>query len=736
MSSKPVAERSCFLVTVLLVAIATLGTGLRLYELDGDSLWYDEIFTAACSQQNLLAAVACTAADVNPPLMYIVTHSFLLFFGDGEFTLRLQAVLFGSLSVLLAYKVGEILWTRKEGLIGAFLLAANAYHVQYSQEARHYGLMVFLALLSLIFLLRALQGNRKWPWIGFVLCTTLGLYNHYFAFLFLPAEVAFAAWTITGNWVSYRRHRAHPVEVHPCATLSDPARQALALFLSLALVGLSLLPWAPALQNQALEQIGQEPVAVSTARFGFSLRLLSEVLTGYFGADGAPLLLWVVMMTLGLASSRPKHIVMLLLWMGAPFAFLAVFEPRHWVLPKYVLFILPLFLLATARGTAYLAALLDRALRGIKGDQKQFADMIVMLTVLVFGAVGVVPLSDYYLSQKEDWRSAARYLEGTMVRGDAVLVDAGNCWEDASYVDFCLSYYLSRGGVTGPALLQVGRQVWPDLESVGQHAENYWAVLLYPNRPASWDTVGEIAVIDFHQVRVIRLREPSGDTLEDTVSMLKVLSDLYSSSTDDASFDVHLALAEIYLRTGRLEQARSEIEIASKVKPRMPPASQHLSEVCAELERFSHPEQLEIPNPLWRNLGEAVALVGYKAYPATVRAGDTLEITLWWQALRTMDKDYTAFIHVLGPDDRLLAQTDRLLRQGRTGGCLTSTWAGGAAVTEKYDLRLGPDIPAGAYTVKVGIYYWETGERLPAWDETGRRVADDAILLQSIIVTE
>jgi hypothetical protein len=29
----------------------------------------------------------------------------------------------------------------------------------------------------------------------------------------------------------------------------------------------------------------------------------------------------------------------------------------------------------------------------------------------------------------------------------------------------------------------------------------------------------------------------------------------------------------------------------------------------------------------------------------------------------------------------------------------------------------------------VGVYYWQTGERLPVWDEYGQRVADDAILL-------
>ncbi|NIN70219.1 MAG: hypothetical protein GTO63_37185, partial [Anaerolineae bacterium] len=121
----------------------------------------------------------------NPPLLSLIIHVFFGCWGQNEFVARLPSALFGSLSILLAYKVGETLWTREVGMTGAFLLAVNAYHVQYSQEARHYALMVFLALLSLIFLLKALRGNSTGLWIGFVICTALGLYNHYFAFLFL-----------------------------------------------------------------------------------------------------------------------------------------------------------------------------------------------------------------------------------------------------------------------------------------------------------------------------------------------------------------------------------------------------------------------------------------------------------------------------------------------------------------------------------------------------------------------
>jgi len=172
------------------------------------------------------------------------------------------------------------------------------------------------------------------------------------------------------------------------------------------------------------------------------------------------------------------------------------------------------------------------------------------------------------------------------------------------------------------------------------------------------------------------------------------------------------------------------------VEPGMPPASQDLGEVCAELEQFSDSEEMQIQHAVWRSLAQAIAFLGYHMDPTSVRAGGTVDIALWWQALAEMDRDYSVFIHMVGQDDRIWAQTDRLLRQGGRRGCPTSSWIAGKTVREEYQLELPPDIPAGEYTVKTGVYSWGTGERLPVRDENGQRAAEDAILLRTIIVNE
>jgi hypothetical protein len=96
-----------------------------------------------------------------------------------------------------------------------------------------------------------------------------------------------------------------------------------------------------------------------------------------------------------------------------------------------------------------------------------------------------------------------------------------------------------------------------------------------------------------------------------------------------------------------------------------------------------------------------------------------------------MDSDYTVFIHVLAPDGSLCTQTDSLLEyEGRP----TSDWSIGRLVKGIHQLQLPGEATPGEYTVLLGIYHWETGERLPVWDAEGARLREDIVELASVAV--
>jgi tetratricopeptide (TPR) repeat protein len=230
---------------------------------------------------------------------------------------------------------------------------------------------------------------------------------------------------------------------------------------------------------------------------------------------------------------------------------------------------------------------------------------------------------------------------------------------------------------------------------------------------------------------------------------------------DPLSADIHDRLGRVYRDQGRLEEAVAEYERAIELDPtragtywrlglsyeglgRLEEAIVTYEEVLRinptheqaqqRLEELASTSVGDFQHPLWRSLGEVIAFLGYNVRPTSVEAGETVQITLWWEAMAQMDEDYTVFVHVVGLDERIWAQQDRLLQH--RGYYTTSAWEVGETVREWHELQLPADTPPGEYTVKVGIYYWETGDRLVVWDESGQRVANDTIQLQAVTVIE
>lgn len=141
------------------------------------------------------------------------------------------------------------------------------------------------------------------------------------------------------------------------------------------------------------------------------------------------------------------------------------------------------------------------------------------------------------------------------------------------------------------------------------------------------------------------------------------------------------------------------------------------------------------PQPAHRTtytLGDAIALTGYDlegGHPlAAGEAGAGWRLTLYWASLAPLERDYTVFVHLIGPGGVLMAQADG---PPAGGDYPTSLWAPGETIA---DQRIIPteSLPPGAYDLRVGMYLLETGERLPAFDAGGARLPADAIPLTTL----
>src|SRR5436309_7711500 len=173
----------------ILLSILMLAALLRLLQLGSESLWYDEAVTVAIVRLDWEAfSKVLSHFEANMGLYYCLLRLWINL-GESEFVLRSLSALAGVLGVGLVYGLGKRLFDTKVGLMGAALLATNSFHIQYSQEARAYSLMVVLTTLSSLFFLRAIEHSSRNEWAGYILTATLAVYTHFFSVLVLGAHL-------------------------------------------------------------------------------------------------------------------------------------------------------------------------------------------------------------------------------------------------------------------------------------------------------------------------------------------------------------------------------------------------------------------------------------------------------------------------------------------------------------------------------------------------------------------
>jgi len=131
------------------------------------------------------------------------------------------------------------------------------------------------------------------------------------------------------------------------------------------------------------------------------------------------------------------------------------------------------------------------------------------------------------------------------------------------------------------------------------------------------------------------------------------------------------------------------------------------------------------PNyPVAATFGDNISLVGYDLdRPGN---GSNLLVTLYWKATDPVSNDYTAFVHLLSPEDKLIAQHDSspLLP--------TSLWIPGTRVIDLHTLALPSGLAPSYYEIRVGLYHWPDLERVPIVSSGCLDAANDTLLVAYI----
>jgi hypothetical protein len=121
--------------------------------------------------------------------------------------------------------------------------------------------------------------------------------------------------------------------------------------------------------------------------------------------------------------------------------------------------------------------------------------------------------------------------------------------------------------------------------------------------------------------------------------------------------------------------------------------------------------------------GELASLVGYDV-PPKAQPGQTVTPTLVWRVSQETTSQYKIFVHLLGPDGRLIVGDDAVPGAWQRP---STSWIEGEYITDPHALSLPRDLPAGLYRLEVGLYDSASGKRLPLSD------GKDALLLSQAL---
>ena len=128
---------------------------------------------------------------------------------------------------------------------------------------------------------------------------------------------------------------------------------------------------------------------------------------------------------------------------------------------------------------------------------------------------------------------------------------------------------------------------------------------------------------------------------------------------------------------------------------------------------------MDVARPLLDDcFGATICLRGVLLPTWTAAPGQTVDLVLYWQALREPDAVYTAFLHVLDEDDNIV-----LLADHWPGGLPSDIWDTGQVIEDRVPLALPADLPPGVYRLRLGLYTADDGRRLPL---DGRGADDSA----------
>ncbi|MGB8888800.1 MAG: glycosyltransferase family 39 protein [Candidatus Korobacteraceae bacterium] len=403
--STPPTLRFSWSTGVAVGLIAVLAGALRVIHLSSRSLTLDEGFSLFLARADAATFSRWIWHSEFNMVLYYGLLRMWLHLNSGEFWARFLSVLCAVATVPVIYLVGVRLFGRGAALIACLLLAVHPFHLELSQQARSYALLVLLVSLSSWYFLRMAE-NASWAnCVLYAAVSAAAIYSHFFA-----ALVILAQWLSLALWQGPLPRRKFLQALATLAALLIPAG------LYLLHSQRSHVAWIPGPSwRQALEVL-------------YSLTLSKARCLVY-------LTLWGIALWCSFRQPRKRAWAyqFVAAWLLVPLAItgLAGLVQPLWV-PRFLAVCLPASVLFAAAGVMQLTR------------WSRAAGVLALFLVMFYSGSAM----RFYLRHPEfsvDWRTAITYLLPRLQPGDEVVMDP--------YVRYTFDYYRQAGSLKVPPVI-------------------------------------------------------------------------------------------------------------------------------------------------------------------------------------------------------------------------------------------------------------------------------------------
>lgn len=127
--------------------------------------------------------------------------------------------------------------------------------------------------------------------------------------------------------------------------------------------------------------------------------------------------------------------------------------------------------------------------------------------------------------------------------------------------------------------------------------------------------------------------------------------------------------------------------------------------------------------------GSQIELIGYDGDFGTAHPGDLIRFRPYWQVRQPPALEYSLFVHLIRMDDvQPIAQFD-----GAPGPQPTYQWSivNSVIIGSPVEVAVPPDVPPDRYRLRIGLYDFHTGERLPVVSD---QALSDALDIAELLI--